>query len=98
MSNYLFMQDARQSWCSDHFSWFWKKGEWPGNSPDRNPIENLWAILSERLDEMEEISRIDELNTNLKNAWSTIDPKILTNLFSGMLKRITGNREERRLY
>ena len=68
--------NATQLWCSDHFPRFWKKGEWPGNSPDLNPIENLWAIPSERLDEMGEISRIDELITNLKNAWSNIDPKI----------------------
>ena len=23
--------------------------DWPGNSPDKNPIENLWAICKKRL-------------------------------------------------
>ena len=95
MSNFLFMQDgapahtaiATQTWCTNIFQRFWKKGEWPGNSPDLNPIENLWAILSDRLDEMRQISK--DLTSNLKNACSSIDPKIVNNLVEGMPGRIS---------
>ncbi|KAI6652929.1 hypothetical protein LOD99_4006 [Oopsacas minuta] len=48
MSEFLFMQDGAlvhtanvtQQWRSEKFPPFWKKGEWPVNFPDLNPIEN----------------------------------------------------------
>ena len=41
---------------------------WPGNSPDLNPIETLWAIVKRRL-RKETISTKDGLVTSLLSAW-----------------------------
>lgn len=45
-SSAIFMQDsarphttiANQKWLSDHFARYWRKDEWPRNSPNLNPI------------------------------------------------------------
>ncbi|KAI6652961.1 hypothetical protein LOD99_4038 [Oopsacas minuta] len=80
MSEFLFMQDGAlvhtanvtQQWRSEKFPPFWKKGEWPVNFPDLNPIENHWGIIYERLDEMAQVTTIQALIANLKTAWMTI--------------------------
>ena len=49
MSAAIFCQDGApphrakrtQEWLERNVSSFWRKEEWPGNSPDLNPIENL---------------------------------------------------------
>jgi transposase len=38
-----------QRWCSENLSAFLKKDELPPNSPDLNPVENLWAILNQKV-------------------------------------------------
>ena len=61
MSKAIFMQDGApahtsrktQQWYRDNLNSFWEKAEWPGNSSDLNPIENLWSILKGKLDETE---------------------------------------------
>ena len=96
MSEIIFMQDGApahtanltQKWCSEHFPNFWRKEEWPGNSPDINPIENLWSILKDKISKMENVPKIEDLISQLHKAWMEIDPIILENLVSSMPSRI----------
>ena len=39
--------------------------DWPSNSPDANPIENLWSILEQRVEKRHQ-SNIDELDSFLR--------------------------------
>ena len=49
---------------------FWRKVEWPGNSPDLNPIENLWSILEDRVGKMANATKLEDLILQVKSAWA----------------------------
>ena len=61
--------------------------DWPGNSQDLNPIENVWAILKRKL-KMTTISNRKALILVAKTKWSEISPDLLRNLSKSMPKRI----------
>ena len=42
--------------------------EWPGNSPDLNPIENLWGIIKSRLRKMD-CTTIRKLMEEIIEVW-----------------------------
>ena len=42
--------------------------DWPPNSPDLSPIENVWAILKEKLAKRK-IKNLDELRENILDIW-----------------------------
>ncbi|KAI6657857.1 hypothetical protein LOD99_599 [Oopsacas minuta] len=50
--------------------------DWPPNSPDLAPIENLWAVLKRRLIVLHPKS-VSHLKQAIQDIWATFDPDFL---------------------
>ena len=61
--------------------------EWPWNSPDRNPIENAWNHLKNKLQETR-LNTIVDLQKELKKLWINLDPSYFASLADSMPKRL----------
>lgn len=59
----------------------------PSNSPDLNPIENVWHIMKQRITAMKP-SNEQELRDAVRIAWESITPDILSNLLNSMPERM----------
>ena len=65
-----------------------KKVEWPGNSPDLNPIENLWALLKQKLQNLDCSTKV-KLIENILHVWNhEIGKNIIENLVESMPRRL----------
>lgn len=60
---------------------------WPPQSPDLNPIENLWAILDRKCNGRK-CKNAEELFRDLQNSWRSLDPSLLEKLVVSMPRRI----------
>ena len=60
--------------------------EWPSNSPDVNPVENLWSIMKRRV-EKRRLSDLRELDQFLYEEWQNTDLSTIKNLINSMKKR-----------
>ena len=74
---YKYQQDnAPLHWTDDIMRWFREKGiellQWPSNSPDLNPIENIWGWIKAEV-KRENPQTIRQLKNSLKRNWERID-------------------------
>lgn len=63
--------------------------DWPALSPDLNPIENVWGILSRRVyANSKQYFSVDELKAAIEREWYNIEPEVLQNLVESMENRV----------
>ncbi len=73
-----------QSWFNDHGVTVL---DWPANSPDLNPIENLWGIVKRKMRDTRP-NHADELKATVKETWASIPPQQCHKLITSMPRRI----------
>jgi hypothetical protein len=61
--------------------------DWPTNSPDRSPIENLWGIMKNKMQDKSPPS-IAEFKELLKNEWNEISIELINNLITKIPHRM----------
>ena len=67
----------------------WGPGTWPSNSPDLNPIENLWHILRSNIRKRKVQPRTKEaLIEALQEEWSKLDIEMVNKLCESMPRRL----------
>ena len=60
--------------------------DWPGNSPDLNPIENLWNWMKDQLQE-KKVTSVPVLQEELKRLWCLGTPQHLLQTLSESMPR-----------
>nr|CAA82360.1 putative transposase [Drosophila hydei]prf//2013359A transposase [Drosophila hydei] len=61
--------------------------DWPSNSPDLSPIENIWWLMKNQL-RNEPQRNISDLKIKLQEMWDSISQEHCKNLLSSMPKRV----------
>lgn len=100
--NLLFMQDnapahranATLEWLKDHDV---NVLSWPPYSPDLNPLENLWAMMVQRVSRESLRSRAD-LQNCINRVWDSIKRDVVNHLvlsFANRVKKCIRNRGEK---
>ncbi|KFM67608.1 Transposable element Tc3 transposase, partial [Stegodyphus mimosarum] len=63
---------------------------WPANSPDLNPIEQVWDMLGRQIAALSHPpSSVTELKRTLQEAWNRLSPQLLHHLIATSVAYIT---------
>lgn len=63
--------------------------EWPAQSPDLNPIENLWSIVKRRLGQYDSApTNMTNLWERVQDEWNRIPKEVIENLVESMPSRV----------
>uniref|UniRef100_A0A3Q2FGN4 Paired domain-containing protein n=1 Tax=Cyprinodon variegatus TaxID=28743 RepID=A0A3Q2FGN4_CYPVA len=60
---------------------------WPENSPDLNPMQNLWSFLKKQVDKQKP-TNCDQLQALIRQEWFTINRDLVQKFISSMPERI----------
>ena len=73
---YLQMDKARYHWTTEAFEFYLEKNikviDWPPYSSDLNPIDNIWAIIKQKL-EGRKFATMTSLKNELYNIWGILE-------------------------
>ncbi len=91
-ADFIFQQDLAPAHSAKATStWFKDHGipvlNWPANSPDLNPIENLWGIVKRKM-QYARPNNAEELKATIRATWALITPEQCHRLIDSMPRRI----------